>query len=70
VATLVDDSVEDVDQQDEVEIPSTEAAEEQCVQVLAKFDASEWVEGQACDVCTQRIAELKDEWGRSSTRNS
>ena len=46
-----------------MEIPSTEAAEEQCVQVLAKFDAAEWVEAQACDVCIQRIAELKDEWG-------
>ncbi len=40
-----------------MEILSTEAAEEQCVQVLAKFDA------QACNVCIKRIAELNDEWG-------
>jgi hypothetical protein len=49
----MDDSVEAFDGQDEVEIPSTEAAEGQCVQVLAKFDAPEWVEAQACDVCIQ-----------------
>jgi hypothetical protein len=59
-SATINNSVKEFDGQDETEIPSTEVAEEQ---VLAKFDASEWVEAQTCDVCIQRIAELKHEWG-------